>query len=151
MPLTDRRTLANNDYQVGWICALPLEIIAARAMLDETHEQPQEQDPADHNSYCLGRIHKHNVVIARLPEYGTTSAAVVAEQMLHTFNEIRFNLMVGIGGGVPSLEHDIRLGDIVISRPEATFGGVVQDDFGEAVKAGKIERTGSLDRPPRTL
>jgi nucleoside phosphorylase len=143
--------LANSEYQVGWICALPLEMTAARAMLDEIHEQPQEQDPSDQNNYCLGRIQRHNVVIAWLPDYGTTSAAVVAEQMLHTFKEIRFGLMVGIGGGVPSVKNDIRLGDVVVSRPEGTLGGVVQYDSGKAMKDGHFEQTGSLDRPPRTL
>jgi nucleoside phosphorylase len=143
--------LANSEYQVGWICALSLEMTAARAMLHEIHDQPQEQDPSDHNNYCLGRIQRHNIVIACLPDYGTTSAAVVAEQMLHTFKEIRFGLMVGIGGGVPSLENDIRLGDVVVSRPEGTFSGVVQYDSGKAVKNGEFERTGSLDRPPQLL
>lgn len=143
--------LANSEYQVGWICALPLEMTAARAMLDEIHEQPQEQDSSDQNNYCLGRIQRHNVVIACLPDYGISSAAVVAEQMLHTFKEIRFGLMVGIGGGVPSVQNDIRLGDVVVSRPEGTFGGVVQYEFGKAVKEGHFERTGSLDRPPWTL
>lgn len=151
MLLSKEPALANSEYQVGWICALPLEMTAARAMLDKVHDQPQEQDPSDHNNYCLGRIQKHNIVIACLPDYGTTSAAVVAEQMLHTFKEIRFGLMVGIGGGVPSPEHDIRLGDIVVSRPEGRSGGVVQYDSGKAVRDGQFERTGSLDRPPQTL
>ncbi|ERF76460.1 hypothetical protein EPUS_06121 [Endocarpon pusillum Z07020] len=79
------------------------------------------------------RIQRHNVVIACLPDYGTTSAAVVAEQMFHTFKEIRFGLVFGIGGGIPSVQNDIRLGDVVISRPEGTFGGVVQYDSGKAV------------------
>lgn len=151
MPPPKVPPLPNSEYQVGWICALPVEMTAARAMLDEIHDQPQQQDPSDHNNYCLGRIQKHNIVIACLPEYGTTSAAVVAEQMLHSFKEIRFGLMVGIGGGVPSPEHDIRLGDIVVSRPEGTFGGVVQYDSGKALKDGQFERTGSLGRPPQTL
>lgn len=55
---------------------------------------------------------KHNVVIAALPmgEYGTTSAATVARDMMHTFTNIRVGLMVGIGGGAPNDRHDIRLG-----------------------------------------
>lgn len=151
MPPTKAPALANSEYQVGWICALSLEMTAARAMLDEIHDQPQEQDSSDHNNYCLGRIQKHNIVIACLSDYATTSAAVVAEQMLHSFKEIRFGLMVGIGGGVPSAKYDIRLGDVVVSRPEGTLGGVVQYDFGKAVADGRLERTGSLDRPPQLL
>jgi nucleoside phosphorylase len=67
------------------------------------------------------------VVIAGLPfgVMGVTSAARVAEQMRPTFTSIRFGLMVGIGGGVPSEEHDIRLGDVVVSKPGDTSGGVI--------------------------
>lgn len=151
MPPPKVSPLGNGQYQVGWICALPLEMSAARAMLDEIHEQPEEQDPRDHNNYCLGRMQKHNIVIACLPEDGTTSAATVAEQMLHTFKEIRFGLMVGIGGGVPSPKIDIRLGDVVVGRPEGTVGGVVQYGLGKAVKDGQLQRTRSLDRPPQIL
>ena len=41
------------------------------------------------------------------------SAAKVATQVLSSFKWLRFGLMVGIGGGVPSEENDIRLGDVV--------------------------------------
>jgi hypothetical protein len=44
--------------------------------------------------------------------------------------------MVGIGGGVPSAEADIRLGDVVVSRPDGSFGEVVQYDLGKAIPAG---------------
>lgn len=56
-------------------------------------------------------------VLASLPigVVGTLSAARVANQMLQTFEGIRFGLMVGIGGGVPTEGSDIRLGDIVVS------------------------------------
>ena len=56
---------------------------------------------------------------------GTNSAAAVVVQMKLAFASIRFGLMVGIGGGVPSVEADIRLGDVVISRPHKLHGGVV--------------------------
>src|SRR5277367_7160376 len=96
-------TLRTEDYTVGWICALPLEMAAAIALLDERHGS-LSQPPADHNNYQPGRIGPHNVNIACLPAgvTGTTSAATVAAQMLSTFTSIKFGLMVGIGGGVPS-------------------------------------------------
>ena len=104
--------LKNQEYTVGWICALPLEMAAARAMLDELHGRPQVQHKSDQNTYFLGRIEQHNIVIACLPAgvYVTTSAATVAAQMLSSFESIRAGLMVGIGGGVPSKGCDIRLG-----------------------------------------
>ena len=144
--------LSHDDYTVGWICALPLEMAAAKAMLDDVHaDLPALQN--DHNTYILGRISAHNVVVTCLPAgvYGTTSAAAVATQMLSSFKLIRFGLMVGIGGGVPSREADIRLGDIVVSMPTANYGGVVQYDYGTTGQDGDFKRTGALNRPPQVL
>jgi hypothetical protein len=81
----------------------------------------------------------------------TISAARVATQLLSSFKWIRFGLMVGIGGGVPSEEDDIRLGDVVVSKSSGTFGGVIQYDFGKTVQYGKFAWTGSLNRPPDSL
>jgi nucleoside phosphorylase len=39
----------------------------------------------------------------------------------------------------------------VVSKPTATFGGVIQYDFGKTVQKGRFERTGSLNRPPDVL
>ena len=124
----------------------------AKAMLDEIHpDLPTSSN--DQNTYVLGRIRAHNVVVACLPSgvHGTTSAATVAIQMLSTFRSIRFGLMVGIGGGVPSKYADIRLGDVVVSKPIGDFGGVVQYDFGKTVAQGVFERTSRLNRPPQIL
>ncbi|KAJ0363069.1 hypothetical protein COL26b_013101 [Colletotrichum chrysophilum] len=126
---------------------------AAKGMLDQVHSNLTRQDPADHNSYVLGQVQGHNVVIACLPAgiYGTTPAATVAKDLLRTFKSIRFGLMVGIGGGVPSRKHDIRLGDIVVSQPAETSGGVIQYDRGKTAQEGEFQRTGSLNTPPQVL
>lgn len=34
----DSKEISRDSYTVGWICALPLELAAARAMLDYEHE-----------------------------------------------------------------------------------------------------------------
>lgn len=145
-------SIMHDAYTIGWICALPKELTAARAMLDETHPD-LPQPPADPNTYCLGRIGEHNVIIASLPkgEIGNNSSASVATHLLAAFPQVRFGLMVGIGGGVPSEESDIRLGDVVVSSPVGTHGGVVQWDFGKAAKGGRFERTGALNTSPRLL
>ena len=72
-------------------------------MLDEEHPVLPAADPQDANSYLLGKIGSHNVVIACLPaeKTGTVSAAIVAKDMLRSFKAVRFGLMVGIGGGAP--------------------------------------------------
>ncbi|KAJ5621451.1 nucleoside phosphorylase domain-containing protein [Penicillium herquei] len=138
------------DYTVGWICALPVELAAAKAILDEIHPRISR---TDHGIYTLGALDGHNIVIACLPAgvYGTSSASIVATQMLHAFPSITFGLMVGIGGGVPSRKVDIRLGDVVVSRPVGSFGGVVQYDYGKEIGNGKIKHTGSLNKPPPFL
>jgi hypothetical protein len=87
-------------YQVGWVCALPKELTAARAMLDEEYGEFKSQAAQYDNSYVLGRIHNHNVVLACLPVgvYGTVSATAVAINMVRTFTGIRCGLVVVIGG-----------------------------------------------------
>jgi nucleoside phosphorylase len=109
--------------------------------------------PNDNNDYTLGKVGKHNVVIAVLPngEYGISSSASVARDLLHSFPNIRIGLMVGIGGGAPSRKHDIRLGDIVVSSPRDPDGGVFQYDFGKTIQGQSFQHTMFLDQPPRVL
>jgi nucleoside phosphorylase len=139
------RPLRPDDYTVGWVCALPVELAAAQEMPDEEHDTPLS-DAHDTNIYTCGRISEHNIVIACPPEgqTGTNLAAAVAVQMNMAFLSTRFGLMVGIGGGVPSEVADIRLGDVVVSKPHKVHGGVVQYDSGKATPSG-FERTGSLN------
>ena len=100
--MTTHKTLESRDlYTVGWIAALPLELAAATAMLDEQHEKPLDfmYPSSNKNSYTWGRIGEHNVVIASLPAgvYGIAPAATTASHMLSSFPQIRVGLMVGIG------------------------------------------------------
>ncbi|KAK1143511.1 hypothetical protein N8T08_006317 [Aspergillus melleus] len=149
----------NTTYKIGWICALPIEMAAAKGMLDELHGNPQiPPSQIDTNSYLLGKVHAHNVVIACLPrdEMGPASAALVAAHMLSTFPRIKTGLVVGVGGGIPHHEgevQDVRLGDVVISS-DAKSGGVVAYDSGERKPDGTLELLSGgerLSRPPRGL
>ncbi|KAL3465617.1 ankyrin repeat-containing domain protein [Aspergillus heterothallicus] len=142
-----------NDYTVGWICALPLEYVAAQLCLDDEYENLSvDTSEKDNNEYTLGRIGKNNVVIAFLPKggQGTTSATAVARDMVHSFPNIRVGLMVGIGGGVPT-KHDIRLGDVIVSMPENGMCGVFQYDYGKSIENQAFVYTGVLDQPPLVL
>lgn len=96
---------------------------------------------------------QHNVVIAVLPkgEYGTTTAATVARNMVHSFPNVRIGLMVGIAGGAPSENHDIRLGDVVVSSRSGGKGGVFQYDYGKSMQNGSFVETGALNQPPQVL
>jgi nucleoside phosphorylase len=146
------RRLRVQDYTVGWFSALPIELAAATVMLDEKHESLPHDDN-DPNLYTLGSIGNHNVVLACLPagQIGTNSAAAVATRMQSNFPSIRVGLMVGIGGGVPSAEADVRLGDVVISQPHAGRGGVVQYDSGKTGVGGRLTPTSFLNTPPTVL
>ncbi|KAL4802838.1 ankyrin [Aspergillus unguis] len=141
------RRLSLRDYKVAWICALPIELAAAKSLLNDVHKSPPQ--PTDRNAYTLGSMYGHNIAIACLQSgvYGTTSAASVATQMKQTFPSIEFGLIVGVGGGVPTGRADIRLGDVVVSTPVGQLGGVVQYDYGKSCQYGSFERIGSLNKP----
>lgn len=132
---------------------MAIERAAAQAMLDEVHGDPKYLHPTDQNIYILGRIKSHKIVIACLPagDYGIGSAAAAAQQMVSSFGGIKFGLLVGIGGGIPQEGYDIRLGDVVISKPDGQMGGVVQYDRGKALGEDHFVRMGSLNAPPRVL
>ncbi|KAL5000597.1 nucleoside phosphorylase domain-containing protein [Aspergillus recurvatus] len=124
---------------------------AAQAMLDRFHS-PLPNRRGDRNKYVLGSIGPHNIVITCLPSgiYGTTSATATVLQMQYSYESLEVCLMVGIGGGVPD-EHDIRLGDVVVSEPTIRYGGVMQYDRGKAVDGGQTTPTGTLDKPPEVV
>src|ERR1700722_14627151 len=146
-------SLQAQDYHVGWICAVQTEYVVACELLDEEYPPLAVSSPRDDNNYTFGRIGHCNVVIACLPQgrYGLKSAASVAKDMRRSFPSILFGMMVGIGGGAPSLKHDIRLGDVVVSSPVGRTGGVIYYEFGKTIQNQKFERTGALDAPPQRL
>ncbi|KAF3022633.1 hypothetical protein E8E14_013938 [Neopestalotiopsis sp. 37M] len=136
------------DYTVGWLCALHTELAASKAMLDVVHDTTfLVASQNDSNTYILGSIGAHNVVMACLPAdaYGTNSAANVASNMLRTFPSLQIRLMVGVGAGVPSRTRDIRLGDVAVSTK------VWQYDLGKTVQDGRVQRTNVLWKPPADI
>lgn len=94
-------------------------------------------------------------MITLLPDgiYGTTSTATTASSLLASLPQIRIGLLVGIGGAIarPDQDYDIRLGDVVLSKPDGIAGGVIQYDLGNAKSNPKWERKGSLSNPPQVL
>ncbi|KAM3537463.1 hypothetical protein ARSEF1564_009613, partial [Beauveria bassiana] len=154
----EKRKLAHESYTVGWICILRCELNASRALLDEVH-QPLPQAEKDDNSYLLGRMAEHNVVIAFTGSgtYGTNAAAQTATHLTRTFCKIRFGLMVGVGGGAPKRPdpndpfRDIRLGDVVVSAVKGSHGGVLQYDMGKWVNENEFRVESHLNKPPKIL
>ncbi|KAL4734265.1 purine and uridine phosphorylase [Aspergillus similis] len=114
-------TFTHGSYMVAWICALSVELAAAKVVLDEIHPA-LPQPKSDYNVYTLGSVSGHNVVVACLP-----------------------------AGGVPGGNPDICLGDIVVSKPTNTSSGVIQDDYGKTLQSRQFHRIGSLNKPPLLL
>lgn len=136
-------------YTVVVICAIDFEMSAVRYMLDWEHGRVRPR--GDSNMYVLGELSGHDVVLACLPgNQGKGAAAIVATNVARTFPSIKWRFLVGIGGGVPTDKHNIRLGDVVVSMPEGEHGGVVQYDLGKDTEDG-FQRKGFLCPPPTIL
>lgn len=137
--------ILRKQYTIAWISALPIEMAAARAMLDKI-DTNLPQDDHDNNTYMLGSIGSHKIVIACLPmgQYGNNNATSVVTNLRRSFSSIKIGFMVGIGGGVPT-KVDLRLGDIVVGIR------VMPYDLGKVIEGGKVQRTGSPRFPDQAL
>jgi nucleoside phosphorylase len=145
---------SRDDYPVGWVCALPIEVAAAKAMLDRVHDNlSPDWNSDDNNNYILGSLQGHNVVVAypKLGVCGKTSVADVAVNLHTSYTSVRFNIMVGIAGGVPGTKEDIRLGDVVVSKSKAGWPGVVQYDVNGERTGDQFVRGKALDQPAPLL
>ncbi|KAF2189292.1 hypothetical protein K469DRAFT_62625 [Zopfia rhizophila CBS 207.26] len=139
-------------YSIGWIAPLPLELKAAKAVLDEDHGDIH----VDGYIYHGGEIGKHNIVMAVQSKMGTDAASDLAARMSAAFRNIEYFVVVGIGGGVPNYgpsgaQSLIVLGDVVVSFPKGHYGGVIRYDFGAWTKEGQLETMSHTNSPPDSL
>ncbi|KAM0096299.1 hypothetical protein ACP6JD_000059 [Aspergillus fumigatus] len=129
--------------EVAIICALPREVHAVKALLDETYSRfcnGHVKHSRDVNVYTLGRMGKHNIVVCALPRMGKVNAAVAATNLRFSFPNIRLALLVGICGGVPFPSGgapEIFLGDVLISD------SMIEYDVGRQ-RAGGFHRTSQV-------
>ncbi|KAI9898851.1 hypothetical protein N3K66_005312 [Trichothecium roseum] len=142
-----------DKYTICWICATSIQLAAARSMLEEIHDETPNVYSSDDNNYVLGSIGKHEVVITCLPyvSSGPPSVNRVVKDLLRSFPNLRFGLFVGIGGGAPSQRHDIRLGDVVVSRPHRGRCGFLQYDFDSTLRREALVPAGPSHDPPAPL
>ncbi|KAK1460713.1 hypothetical protein CCUS01_08818 [Colletotrichum cuscutae] len=142
-------------YTVGWICGILTKFTAARACFDETYPSNIANSFNGDVVYALGRVGLIDVVVAAPLnwEHKPGSATVVAQGLLSRFPNIRIGFMVGIGGGAPSPDHDIRLGDVVVGSGDGGQGGVLQYDFGKSLQSHDVsfEHTMPLNQPPAVI
>ena len=128
-------------YRVAVITALKKERIAVRATFSKLHAALPTQVYTDFNSYTLGQIGNHFVVLTSLDlnNYGEVSAAVTTTHVRHSFPNIDCCIMVGIAGGIPAAEpsstsgRDIRLGDVLVSVTEVSV-----IDQGKTLQSGHL-------------
>ena len=121
-------------------------------MLDVEHEGVTDGD----YQYVAGEIGGHKVVLGIQSKMGTSAAADLAARMRRACPNIKFFLVVGIGGGVPSYgppgdNNTMVLGDVVVSSPRGNHGGVFTYDTGAWVEDGQLSNTGHLNGPPPEL
>ena len=111
--------LSIEDYTIGWIYTLQEEYKAVYRMLNDEFDGPKTNKVNDNNTYIFGRTGRYNMVIGYLLDsrYRTNSAASVARDIVRSFLNLKFALMVGIGGDAPTRERDIRLGNVIVSVP----------------------------------
>lgn len=128
------------DFKVAIICALPLEAENVQSVFDRCWEDEDKQygkAEGDQNAYTTGVIGSHSVVLAHMPNMGSTSASAVAAGLRSSFRGIQLVLVVGICGVVPvheKTQEEIVLGDIIIST------AVIQYDFGRQYPNGFQEK-----------
>lgn len=124
-------------------------------MLDSEIDEIGDEhlDSYDWNSYTYGLIGDHRAVVTCLPEgyYRITDTARVARDVSRYFPNVRFCLMAGIGGGAPTEDNDIRLGDVVVGFPDRSCSGLVQYEYGKELPDGGYVQTGQLDAPLEVL
>jgi len=76
-------------------CSSPVEAIYTMMV--------ESQDASgDRNTYTLGRIGRHNVVLAYMPGMSQINSTTVAAHFNKSFPKIWLGLVVGICGGVHS-------------------------------------------------
>ncbi|KAK4221448.1 nucleoside phosphorylase domain-containing protein, partial [Podospora fimiseda] len=105
------------DFGIAIMCALPLEATAVTELFEESWDVMKlDIQPNDANTYSIGSIGPHNVVLVHLPRMGKVSSATVAAHLGRSFPSLRLAVMVGICGGIPVGSDDqVLLGDVVIS------------------------------------
>jgi gamma-glutamyltranspeptidase len=67
--------LSYRDYTVACICLIKVELAPVKAMLDRLY--PSLLTQRDQNSYTLGEMGGHNIVITVLPKIRINSAATI--------------------------------------------------------------------------
>ncbi|KAF5580457.1 pfs domain-containing protein [Fusarium pseudocircinatum] len=134
------------QIDIAILCALPLEANAVEALFDGQWTGGYNRSEGDINTYTFGIIGRHGVVVAHIPDMGTTYSAIVATRCRSTFPRVSLALVVGVCGGVPFSQDgtELLLGDVVISD------GLIRYDFARQYPDGCLIKN-SVSESPRKL
>ncbi|KAG5748835.1 hypothetical protein H9Q70_008514 [Fusarium xylarioides] len=142
------------QIDIAILCALTLEADAVETLFDEPWTGGYNRSKGDTNTYTLGVIGRHGVVLVHMPGMGTTYSANVATCCRSTFPRISLALVVGICGGVPFAQDgtELLLGDVVISDGLVRYdfarqypdGCLIKNSVSESAKKLPIEILGYL-------
>jgi nucleoside phosphorylase len=141
------RPSGRDDFEIAFICALTLEADAVDAIFDHHWDDDGPaygKAPGDPNTYSLGVVGRHNVVLAHMSGMGKANAAAVAANCRASFPNIKLAIVVGVCGVVPfggggGAEGEIVLGDVIVSD------GVVQFDLGRQLPDRFVRKDTLLD------
>ncbi|KAL4952902.1 nucleoside phosphorylase domain-containing protein [Aspergillus filifer] len=147
--MASSKQLRVEDYHVACITVLHAEFAAFKQMIDFPHELPRDIDETDPNHYEVGEVAGHNVVLCLAARSGTINAAIKATHLQRTFKKIRFGLLIGVGGGVPSVKRDIFLGDVVVAAPWLLSNGITHYDYGKQLSDAFILLSSPVSTPPK--
>ena len=105
--------MAAFEPTVAVICPLSVEM---RAVLAVFNKPPQLGTSSESKPYFFGFIGKHSTVAVCLPNQnvGVVQASRCGDWLQREFPSLQHRFLVGIAGGIPDKNIDIRLGDIVI-------------------------------------
>jgi nucleoside phosphorylase len=135
-----------HDYEVAWICLADVEFAAAQTFLSNP-DLPQKNS-TDDIEYVLGQVGSLHVIVVK----STSSSTFGFDEtmaLVTRFPNIKKYLVISSGGGAPTRKHDIRLGDVVVSRSN-DGSGAIQYDYHKAMQEGILEETAHLDTPKST-
>jgi nucleoside phosphorylase len=125
----------------GIITAMPVELAAMRALLDDPRREPV---PGDRAHYAVGSLpsastdRPHQVVLTMLADTGTNAASEACANLARSFDAVSCVIMSGVAAGVPDParpKRHVRLGDVVVSS-----WGVVDYDHVVDLPAGRSLR-----------
>lgn len=135
--------MAAFEPTVAVICPLSIEMGAVLAVFDKP---PSLEHGSDNKAYYSGIISGHSTVAVCLPNrnVGVVQASRRGDWLQREFPSLQHRFLVGVAGGIPDKNIDIRLGDIVIGTHICKY------DSGKWVD-GELQVRPALKEAPQEL